>query len=1259
MRRFLTITGSAILLILVLSGASFYYMLFTQSGLRFIVAHLPQRFGEVQVRIEGASGTLARGVHAERVVIDQRRVHLQFDNVYTRVLLPPLYWRTIDTPDTEVGNAVIDIKPSDRPPSPKPHFLPWWLVIRIKHAHIGHALVVLPDGRRLQGTDIDGAARLAHRDMRFYHVALNMGAVHYAVAGTMHAARPLVLSARGSITWQAPHQPEWRVEAALHGDLNKLAVEAQTLAPFQADFHGLALDEPHPWHWQGELTIRNLDLRDWHHTGALGLIDAELAVSGDMHNFMMGGTATPIGLRVGAFHVELDGNYSNQSLIARELVLTHLASGANLEASGRLRLGAEGVDHQPRLQLRGRWRNLRWPLAGKADFQSPAGAFTLQGGPPFAVTATGLAHIGKLPPVSARVAVDVDREGLTVRRANLAVLGGQVQASGKLGWRRPRRWSLTALATGLDPGQLRPALRGTLGFDLTASGEGFGGSRPVTLRLTQLHGRLRGLAASGSGGLSRAGGRWSFDHLRMSLGGVRLAIDGHFDRHEAQLQFSAAGDLRELAAGDRGRVEAAGTILGPLDAPDIRGWVTAAGLQVGHFELASAAAHIDFDPTSQRVSAVTAQLHELQFHHRLVHDVEFTLHGKASSLLAQLTVQAPGLNARGTALGSFDAGAFAGQITALTLSGAQALDLHLVQAAALTLSTTHGELDDLCLTGTPGALCVAASRGPAAWTATVSAEHLPLATLTAGLTPAVEYQGTISAHAQLAGGDGQPAQGTLRVQLADAVLSRRLVSGRIERTTIGSGLLTVDALPAVISAQASLTAGAIGTFDARLDASRGAQRWQDMPIHGTAQAETSELQLLSIYLPGIDEVAGHLTAHASIAGTVGEPSLTGLVTVSGGRADFYQSNMRLRDATVTARLTDDGLSFDGTARVGQGTARATGLMSWRAALPYGHLHLEGNDLRVINTPEARVEASPDLDFEVKARQITVTGTVFVPQASIHPKELNGAVRTSSDQVIVGQESVNPAHRYQVMSTISVGFGNQVDIDTMGLTGRLTGVLTVRSGYGTGTRATGDLFIEQGQYAAYARKLDIEYGRLFFRGGLLDNPGIEIRAVKRYPDVTAGINVSGTLKQPQVSFFSNPSLSQSQIMSLIFSGGGGALQSLAINNSAQSQQNTAAGELLAQGGALLAQQLGSRIGLPQFSLQTDLNDVTSLVLGKYLSPRLYVSYGVGLTQQLNEIRLRYSISEHWTIRVLAGQGKGETQSKSGQIGGADLVFSVVK
>ena len=175
-----------------------------------------------------------------------------------------------------------------------------------------------------------------------------------------------------------------------------------------------------------------------------------------------------------------------------------------------------------------------------------------------------------------------------------------------------------------------------------------------------------------------------------------------------------------------------------------------------------------------------------------------------------------------------------------------------------------------------------------------------------------------------------------------------------------------------------------------------------------------------------------------------------------------------------------------------------------------------------------------------------------------------------------------------------------------------------------------------------RRLDIERGRLLFSGGPVNNPGVDIRAVKQYPDVKAGVNVRGTLLQPRLSFFSEPSLPQSQIVSLILAGG--SIETAQSRNN----PNGASNELLAQGSAILAQQLGSRVGLEDISLESGLDNQTSLVLGKYLSDRIYVSYGISFTEQLNTLKLRYTLSDRWTIKTEVGEAKG-----------ADIVFTIGK
>jgi translocation and assembly module TamB len=128
----------------------------------------------------------------------------------------------------------------------------------------------------------------------------------------------------------------------------------------------------------------------------------------------------------------------------------------------------------------------------------------------------------------------------------------------------------------------------------------------------------------------------------------------------------------------------------------------------------------------------------------------------------------------------------------------------------------------------------------------------------------------------------------------------------------------------------------------------------------------------------------------------------------------------------------------------------------------------------------------------------------------------------------------------------------------------------------------------------------------------------------------------------MTFFSEPSLPQSQVVSLILAGG--TLESAQNGNIAGSGRNA----ILAQGGAILAQQIGQRIGIEDVGIEQNLANEASLVFGKYLSSRLYISYGVSLAEAINTLKLRYSINDRWTLRTEAGKEAS-----------AEVVFTVEK
>jgi translocation and assembly module TamB len=324
----------------------------------------------------------------------------------------------------------------------------------------------------------------------------------------------------------------------------------------------------------------------------------------------------------------------------------------------------------------------------------------------------------------------------------------------------------------------------------------------------------------------------------------------------------------------------------------------------------------------------------------------------------------------------------------------------------------------------------------------------------------------------------------------------------------------------------------------------------------------------------------------------------------------------------------------------------SGYLSWREGLPYGDLHLQGTDLRLVNIPEARILASPDVNLKLAGRRIDVTGTVTLPYARLEPAELTNAVLASGDEVLVSERQTPPEQRFHVYSRVTLKLGERVTVNTLGLSGRLGGSITATTDESGISRGTGELAIEEGKYLALGRKLDVVRGRLLFSNGLLSDPGIDLRATKRFPDITAGVNVRGTLRNPRMTFFSEPTVAQSQIVSLLLAGG--SLESVQNTSDPAARSSGARSGLLLQGGAIVAQQFGSKVGIEDVSVESDLTNTTSLVLGRYLSPRLYVSYGISLAEAINTIKMRYTIGDRWTIKTEAGKERS-----------ADLVFTIEK
>lgn len=197
-------------------------------------------------------------------------------------------------------------------------------------------------------------------------------------------------------------------------------------------------------------------------------------------------------------------------------------------------------------------------------------------------------------------------------------------------------------------------------------------------------------------------------------------------------------------------------------------------------------------------------------------------------------------------------------------------------------------------------------------------------------------------------------------------------------------------------------------------------------------------------------------------------------------------------------------------------------------------------------------------------------------------------------------------------------------------GRLSGAIELEAPPRQPVRANGSIEIDDGQYRFYGRTFDIQRGRLVYTGGPVDNPGIEVQVGREVGQIDVSLSVTGPLLEPDLSLSSIPEMSDTDKISYLLLG-----RPASEASAAQTGLLLRAATSLFPGGAGgIPSYIQSTLGLDQLEVRTDSAGAegTSVVLGKYLSPRLYVSYIAQLRQAVDTFRVRYELTRHWLLRA---------------------------
>jgi translocation and assembly module TamB len=1233
---------AALILLLLAPLALIAVLIYTEAGVGLLAQQLP-RLERIGVRIEGVSGTLAGPLRVTRFELNHPRVHVVVHDIVIEPQLRALFLQTIQTRSVTARDGLVEIRAADMPPSDQPpRFLPRFLRIDARGLDLSGVRYVHLNGTTVEAERVRGHVTISARRLRVR--SLQVDARKFDAVGelALRAATPLGLQGGVSGHLRLP-RAEFALSAEVDGTLDRLAIKANLRQPSEASVDAVFTRPEDRWRLAGVVNSPAFALDAFMDQPPLSLRNVALDVVMDAEEIHAVGNVGIRELSENDLTVDARGHFAERVLRLASVDVALNDTPARANVAGTITFTGE----TPTLDLTARWRSLQWPLRQEAVVSSASGEGTLRGASPYDFTVNAEVVGPRIPAVKGAASGTLHKEQLTVASFDINALDGALSGAASLEFAEPQAWTLAVKGTDVNPHALHAEFPGRLDLNAKASGSGLDSKARFNLSVASLSGVLRGERVRGVGRLQRDRKGWTAHDVNATFGDARLTLDGYL-RETVNLRWSLnVPSLADLLPAASGSLQSSGAARGSRKAPQILAEVAGKDLRYQEWRAGSVTLDADLDATNAQPSKLQLQASDVGRNEPLIGELRVNGEGIATDHRIDVAMTGfaanPGEPAPRAVLktaGSYDKERWTATITTTELTRGDAPDskFEIVEPARVVASRNEALLENVCLVVSKGRVCAQGQwrrNGP--WEGVIAGYEIPLAFLLPPAGEAAEYAGRIEGRVRAHAEPGKPWQADAGMRIIDAAIVYRPPGSEPQTLNLGTGGLAATATTERIKLSFGVQAFADTYLYANAQLLRdGGGDIMNLPLTGDLRARAADANILPLLFPDIDDAAGVLTANATVTGTLASPRVDGRIEIANGEFDSYRVNLALREINMKADVSSDGLAFRGSGRAGDGRLDLQGRFSWGGGPLRGDLHLKGQNLLVADLPEYRVVASPDLSFRVDGERIDVAGDVTIPSALLQPNLITGAVRESDDARYIGEHPAERRGQYIVHSQVRVAMGEDVRVEAFGLQGQITGAVGLTMHTGETPMGRGALSVAVGRYEAYGQKLEITRGQLLFDTSPLDDPGLDIEARREIETTTVGVNVRGTLQEPRVTFFSDPAMSQSQIVSYLLTGKSLDSAQSSMTSTTRSTQDA----LAVQGGGLLASQIGRRIGLDEVGVESSTGSAgesnSSLVLGKFLSPRLFISYGISLTESINTLKLRYTLSERWTFKTESGE-----------------------
>ena len=1208
---------------------------FHPAGLKWLVQQAQDLSGG-RLQVTGLSGDIRGPLKLETLTLalPDKRIRLQGLSLDWQ---PAELWhRSLHVTRVHLARLEIDLlKPRNKPPE-APQSLALPVSLRVDEARLDTLVLSRPGGTQ---TYTDGRAKLADDGrylLELQHLQSPWGTLAgrlrlekrspFALAGQLSGTRsvpvPLALQAEVAGSLLEPV-----IKALAAGDGLKLKAYL-TLAPFTAlpvKHFVIAAEGLDPRTLIASAPQASLNLSGQFSSSAQGGLLGQLAVDNDIPGSLDQGR-----LPLSALHAVVEGDGQNVTLDQMQI---------DLSRAGQL-------------QGQGRWRS------GQADFQLNSPGINLK------AIDTRLAATN----LSTRLSLTGDsrQQVLTLKLAEgKDVLEGQIrhagdaltlesikghlrdtrlQASGRYALTGDGAFALGARVESLNPARFGKFPSGSLNAAIQLDGR----RKPGLMVRGQVRldrGELQGRPVTG-----HASGGWQNAHLAgidadLLLAGNHLQVKGAYGNAHDRLNWDIdAPHLENLGFKLKGSLQSSGSLQGRLENPDLNLTARASQLQMfGGIKAETLELRARLQPgrtgqvwaegSGRQVSLAAVQLKTLaarlsgsRADHRLTlslshaqGEVEVSLHGALADN-GQWEGWVEGLKGRSTTK------------SPLTLSLRAPARLGLsaqrqsLQAARLSINGTDVNIESLQIEhkhvatkGSVRGLQWAALAPFVAPTLPLESDLVMNGSWDVNLNPELNGRLTLAR----VSGDVSVKEPHQALQLKVLSLALNARQGQVEaRLEMESGK----------GGQASLS----GRMQLSGDPLKTA--WRQAPLAASGKASLPSLALLRPWLPVGTQVDARADVTFEASGTWDRPEVNGSLNLDKLQVRLLDPGVRIVDGELALTLKDRKIQVNKGVIKGQdGQIRVSG--SADLDRDDAHLQLEFEHFAALLRSGARMWVSGPADLTLQKRRLGLSGKLKVDRARI--EELGGTRPRLSDDVVVKGAPVQKTRgnlAFPLDMALTLDLGEDFLFKGYGLDGKLAGALTFKSRAPEPLQASGAIQVVEGDYSAYGQKLKVSHGTVRFIGPL-NNPGLDMLAIRETGEITAGVQVAGTARNPRVTLYSKPDMPDAEKLSWLVFGHGLSK----VGGQQFGLLQVAASALLSQGqSSSLQRDIAQRLGIDTFDVRSGTGeDVASTVVsvGKRLSSKATLSYEQSVNGLSEVVKVIYQLKPAIRFEASTGSQSG--------------------